>query len=158
MWDSHLKKKKNLLKKKKISTQMCSHMNTRYTCYDRIPLASRHFLPTNSCFSSFFSITSPFLIYLTENNEGKRKKKEKNKTWTHHERCSAVETFRIQRFRHHTLPLLFFHNYKLKCLVDREARHSSRGRPQGIWDTPWVTVAWYYCAPAPLLLLLSHSC
>lgn len=54
---------------------MCSHMNTRYTCYDRIPLASRHFLPTNSCFSSFFSITSPFLIYLTENNEGKRKKK-----------------------------------------------------------------------------------
>lgn len=45
---------------------MCSHMNTRYTCYDRIPLAPRHFLPTNS-----LSSHSPFLIYLTENNEGK---------------------------------------------------------------------------------------
>jgi len=35
-----------------------------------------------------------------------------------------------------TLPLQYFPNYKLKCLVDRKARHSSRGRPQGIWDTP----------------------
>lgn len=132
---------------------MCSH--TRYTCYDRTSLVPRHFLPTNSCFS--LSSRSPhiFLFIWRKTMRGKEKM---NKAWTHHERCSAVETFRIQRFRHYTLPLQYFPNYKLKCLVDRKARHSSRGRPQGIWDTPWETVAWYLCAPAPLLLLLSYSC
>lgn len=152
MWDSQQQKNLNIIHQ---HTQMCSHMNTSTPATTES--LSFHVIFSPQILVFLFLLVPLTFSYLSDGKQWGGKKK-MNKAWTHHERCSAVETFRIQRFRHYTLPSQYFPNYTLKCLVDRKARHSSRGRPQGLWDTPWATVAWYLCAPAPLLLLLSHSC
>lgn len=49
------------------------------------------------------------------------------------------------------------HKHKSMYLADRNARHGSRWRTQGVWDTPWVTVAWYYCALHSVVIAVSPS-